>query len=1085
MSAGRNISPLGAHVDMDGVFESANWTRTPLGDHNQWPQQLCTVVGLLENSHRPMFVVWGSKETLIYNAAFAAMLGQSHPGALGQSLGDVFCKTEAVEACLSQIDDGESVDIELPLAPGSGTEKSDPSGFYCSCTPVTTDDGGTGFMATHIEPVPIWGGICPERRLRICETVMSSTEDFIYLIDPGGKFVYANQAILDFWELELSDVIGKDFFELDYPRELAERHTSQIEEVISTGKPLRAGNPFTDKSGETRDYEYIFTPVFDARGEVEAVAGITRDVTARRRREENARFLAEVDKNFSRFVGSEEIMEYVSRKLSEFLGASRVGFSRVYGKPERVRKLYEYRESNLKDASGEYRFSDFVDEQFVAELRAGRPVAVDNVATDPRTAEFVEGYEDYDTVAHLQVPYHSDGEWKFLLSVSHTQPHQWRHHEIELMRELTSKLWLRLERARADEALHASQQRLRRALSAAKMVVWEWDLEEEELVTFPRPDETDGLPFSLDFEDREVGYKLIHPDDIDRHRHSQQEALQTGKPYVSEYRIRPPDSHEWIWVEDTGQAVETPDGGLHLVGVVRDITERRSTEQRLAQVTAEAARRQRLHEAVMSSTPDLVYIFDLDYRFLYANRALLHMWGKSWDEAIGARLSELGYEPWHAEMHEREIDHVVATGEPIRGEVPFTGTSGRRIYDYLMVPVFDTDGNVEAVAGTTRDITNRKEAEEALRKADERKDRFLAVLSHELRNPLAPITLSLHLLDEVESESPVARKARESIERQVDQLTRLVDDLLDVTRITRDKIELRCEPLDLNEVVRHTVEDHISLFASEGIELQMELADEAIRVDGDANRLAQAIGNLLSNAAKFSEPGSHTRVITFCDPATDLATDLATVRVVDDGIGIEKVSLPTLFEPFAQADSSLEHSSGGLGLGLALVKGIVELHSGEVEVQSNGIGTGAEFTIRLPILDEERADPTSEESDSTTQELHILIIEDNVDVAQMLKMVLEMKGHQVLVAADGHRGLERVYEFRPDAVVCDIGLPGIDGYTIARSIREDPELEPPLLIALSGYARSEDIEKSKAAGFDYHLSKPPDVDELQELLATT
>ncbi|MBA2665038.1 MAG: response regulator [Bradymonadaceae bacterium] len=500
----------------------------------------------------------------------------------------------------------------------------------------------------------------------------------------------------------------------------------------------------------------------------------------------------------------------------------------------------------------------------------------------------------------------------------------------------------------------------------------------------------------------------------------------------------------------------------------------------LDELTAESERQKRLYEAILSSTPDMQFIFDLDYRFLYANDALLKTFGlSSLDDLLGKRLSEAGYEPSLAKVREREFDTVIATGAPLRSQEPFTSPEGQRIYDYIMVPVLGEHGEVEAIAGTTRDITELKQHELALLEADRRKNQFMAVLSHELRNPLAPIKNSIFVLGQPGIAPEQAEHAREVLERQVDQLTRLVDDLLDATRVEHDKIQLQKKNLELNELVVHTVEDYRALFDARGVGLEVVRASEPVWVSGDWNRLAQIVGNLLQNAAKFTPSGGLTTVSV----QSDTAIDQAFIEVVDTGLGMSAETLAHIFQPFMQADASLDHSAGGLGLGLALVKDLVHLHDGSVSATSAGIGKGARFQVRLP-LKLSLATPPPPEAASYDARRHrkVLIIEDNPDVASMLQMVLEHKGHDVVLAHDGPQGIAIARHFKPDVVLCDIGLPGMDGYTVAQTMQADPELKSLLLVALSGYAMPSDIEQARQAGFDHHIAKPVNLDQLTQFI---
>ncbi len=391
-----------------------------------------------------------------------------------------------------------------------------------------------------------------------------------------------------------------------------------------------------------------------------------------------------------------------------------------------------------------------------------------------------------------------------------------------------------------------------------------------------------------------------------------------------------------------------------------------------------------------------------------------------------------------------------------------------------------TESDVEIVsylADIAWTIIERKRAEEALREADRNKTQFLAVLSHELRNPLAPITNSLYILDRVVPGGGQARRAQAVIARQVAQLSRLVDDLLDMTRISRDKLRLQQERLELNELVRRTMEDHRAQFEKSGVRLELVPASEPVFVMGDWNRLAQVVGNLLQNAAKFAGRDGQTSVSV----STDTVARRGVVRVADTGVGMDEKTLARLFRPFEQADTAPDINKGGLGLGLALVKGLVELHGGEVQAHSAGLGQGAEFVVSLPLaLEEAAADRGAPRGPVSSR--RVLIIEDNVDAADSLRDALELSAHRVVVAYDGAQGLAKAREFHPEVVLCDLELPGMDGYGVARAFRAEDLLKGMYLVALSGHVLPEDLEKASAAGFDRHLAKPLSLERLEEML---
>ena len=381
------------------------------------------------------------------------------------------------------------------------------------------------------------------------------------------------------------------------------------------------------------------------------------------------------------------------------------------------------------------------------------------------------------------------------------------------------------------------------------------------------------------------------------------------------------------------------------------------------------------------------------------------------------------------------------------------------------------------------DVTERKtreaelaRTEKALREADRRKDEFLAVLSHELRNPLAPIRNSLFVLGRAAPGSEEARKAQVIIDRQVTHLTRLVGDLLDVNRIRVGKIRLQRERIELGDLVRRTMEDHRASFEANGIALEGHFDPGLFWVHADASRLVQALSNLLGNSEKFTPRGGSVVV------SLQRERHLVYLRVRDTGVGIAGPLLEHVFEPFAQAPQANDRSRGGLGLGLAMVKGLVDLHGGTVSIASAGAGLGTEVTIALQL--EARLMPAADRSEPPeTRSRRVLLIEDNADSADSLSAALTLLGHVVEVAYDGASGLELARRFRPEVAICDIGLPGTDGYAVAHAFRADEALRGVHLVALTGYAQPEDLHRATEAGFDRHVAKPTSLETLQRALA--
>ncbi len=396
-------------------------------------------------------------------------------------------------------------------------------------------------------------------------------------------------------------------------------------------------------------------------------------------------------------------------------------------------------------------------------------------------------------------------------------------------------------------------------------------------------------------------------------------------------------------------------------------------------------------------------------------------------------------------------------------------TAARSESGILLLAIVD----ITLVKKRERELAN---AQAVLRAIDRRKDEFLAVLSHELRNPLAPIKNSLFVLERAAPGSERARNAQAIIDRQVSHLTRLVDDMLDVTRITQGKIHLNLEPVELGELLRRALADHRVSFEAHGINLREKIGAGPFWVDGDADRLTQAFSNVLGNAEKFTPRGGEVVVSLECFGGSAVA------RVSDSGAGIAPDVLPHVFEIFQQAPQTIDRSRGGLGLGLPTVKGLIDLHHGQVSIASEGPGHGTELTIQLPVREAPKVAPTVEAPPETPPR-RVLVIEDNVDSAESLKDALVYWGHEVQVAFDGPSGLAAAPAFRPDVVICDIGLPGMDGYDVARAFRADPRSRGVQLVALSGYTQAADLEKASAAGFVRHLAKPVRLDTLDRLFA--
>jgi len=495
------------------------------------------------------------------------------------------------------------------------------------------------------------------------------------------------------------------------------------------------------------------------------------------------------------------------------------------------------------------------------------------------------------------------------------------------------------------------------------------------------------------------------------------------------------------------------------------------------QCAEEALRRsEALYRAIARHIPGGgVFVVDRDLRYVVVEGSLPLLFslerqrveGRALHEALAGEIRE---------MVEERFRRALA-GETASYEWEY---HGRVLWSHY-VPLRDDRGSVTAAMVLSMDITERTRTEEALREADRRRNEFLGVLSHELRNPLAPLRNAAYVLDRAEPGSEQAIRAKGVIGRQIDHMAHLVDDLLDATRISRGKIQLARSRIELTDTVRHAVEDHSPEFVTRDIALELRVEASQLWLDADPTRIAQVVGNLLQNAAKFTSAQGRVTVFVEREPG-----DCAVIRVVDDGVGIPPALLPKLFEPFIQGDDSLHRSQGGLGLGLALVKGLVELHGGTVQASSEGAGRGAEFTVRLPLaLQCSRLPPGGAPRAVPSSRRRVLVIEDNLDAAETLGELLSLAGHEVETAHDGADGFQKALSFNPDVVLCDIGLPGMNGYDVARAMRAAPALASAILVAVTGYALPDDQQRAAEAGFDHHLSKPVSWEQLHSVVATS
>ena len=623
-------------------------------------------------------------------------------------------------------------------------------------------------------------------------------------------------------------------------------------------------------------------------------------------------------------------------------------------------------------------------------------------------------------------------------------------------------------------ALRDSERRFREMIDALPVAIYTTDVQGRLTHFNPAAVEFSGRVPELGADSWCVTWKLYRPDGtpLPHDECAMALALKEGRVVRGAETIaeRPDGKRVWFMPYPTplrdaeGRVV----GGINML---LDITERKEGERAAA-----------LLSAIVDSSDDAIISKDLNGIITSWNESAERLFGYSAQEMIGQSITMLI--PADRLDEEAEILNRLKRGERVdhfdtirirkdRSPIPISLT---------ISPIRDSGGRIVGASKIARDITSRKEMEAALKEADRRKDVFLATLAHELRNPLAPIRNALQILMAKGPPDPELQWARGVIDRQVQQMARLLEDLLDVSRISRNKLELRKERVDLTAVVEAALETSRPVIEAGGHEFSVTLPPEPIHLEADPVRLAQVFANLLNNAAKYTEEGGRIWL------AAERQGSEVTVSVKDNGIGIMAEMLPRIFEIFTQSNRALVRSQGGLGIGLSLVKGLVELHGGSIEARSDGPGQGSEFVVRLPVAGEklvqEPARPGEDEQPKPVTRRRILVADDNRDSADSLAMLLKIKGYEVGTAYDGEQAVEAAEALRPDVVLLDIGMPNLNGYDACRRIREQPWGQGMFLIALTGWGQEEDRRRTEEAGFDQHIVKPVDPAVLMKLLAS-
>ena len=803
------------------------------------------------------------------------------------------------------------------------------------------------------------------------------------------------------------------------------------------------------------------------------------------------RFLAELSAATQPLAEPAEIMQTTARMLAEHLGVDRCAYAEV--EDESTFVITGDHSRGVPSIVGRWPVAAF-GAACVRDMRQGRPFVVEDTDAHPEIGpEDLPAYRATNIRAVICVPLHKAGAFTAAMAVHQTSPRVWSPHEVELVAWVVARCWEALERSRVARTLQDSEARYRAMIQASpdcvKLVRHDGTLLQINaagLALIEAPNEAAALGASV--------YDIIAPE----HReafHAFNERVCRGESSTLQFEVIGLRGTR-RFMESSAVPLPLASGELAQLAVARDVSRRVLAERALADSRA------RLDYAVRLSGIGFWYC-DLPFDELI------------WDEHVkehfflpaDARVTiDMFYERIHPEDRastqaaiqtsidtRRSYDVVYRTQSPATGEIKFIRALGGTSYD--------PDGAPRRFDGVTVDVTAQRRDQEHLafmlereqeegrekarlyeqmREQHRRKDEFLATLAHELRNPLAPIRLGIEVLEHT-TDREQARRTHAMMERQLGHLVRMVDDLLDVSRVTLGKLHLKKERVDFRVVLDSALETARSLLESRGHELVLRTPKDPLPVDVDVTRIAQVIANLLNNAAKYTPHGGRIQLVA------DVEGGALVVRVIDNGAGIPSNMLEGIFEAFTQVGRSVEHAQGGLGIGLTLVRRLVELHEGTIEACSEGPGKGSTFTVRLPLAtlaaSHERGEAAGDLEAAKARPLRVLIVDDNEDAAECLLMLLELQGHEAHVVHNGADGIERARALAPDVVLLDIGLPDLDGYQVAAHLRHEHAGRVPWLVAITGFGAAEDRLRAQDAGFDRHLVKPVSPVQLTDALA--
>ncbi|MBE9109895.1 PAS domain-containing protein [Nodosilinea sp. LEGE 07298] len=938
--------------------------------------------------------------------------------------------------------------------------------------------------------------------------------DLQVVTSSGGYFRWVSPSFERLLGWTAAETTARPWTEFVHPDDV-NSSVLEAENLFSGQETFAFENRYRHKDGSYRWLLWRAQPDSDQ----QLLYGAAVDITESKRHAANTAFLAEIATEFSRLSSADQIMQTVGAKIGAYLDLSACAFVEIDAAEAEATINYAWHAAGTLDPVGTYRVADFFTDSFRQAAHHQETVVVRDTRADPRIHG--EPYAAVNVRSLISVPFHKDDRWRFMLNVYDSVPHDWRDDEVELIRELAYQIFPRLERARAEAALRESEARFKGFAENSSDVIWITDAKKYRLVyVSPSFEQVWGHSATELYADLNRFVEFIYPDDRDRVQQGWQHCTQVA--YTQEYRVIRPDG-TIVWIRDRGFPIFDHRGELLWVGgIAEDISERKQGEAKRRQTEADlrtsaeqlslALAAAKLGDWSWDVATDVVIlseqagdIFDLPpgpHMTWTQIQHLIHA-----DDRDRARAQ---VEQAIADHSDYDIEYQVVRAD---GESRWVAAKGRAQYD--------SSGEVLGILGVVQDITSRKQTEQEREQlltsertartqaeaANRIKDEFLAVVSHELRSPLNPILGWSQLLRKGQLKPEKTQYALEIIERNAQVQAQLINDLLDVSRVLRGKLSLNKKAVNLAVVVRAALETVQLAADAKSIQIHTALEPNMRPVSGDIDRLQQVAWNLLSNAVKFTPEGKRIEVrleqvegeqavehpgVLEVEPGDQYSSaprpSYAQLTISDTGKGIHPEFLPHVFDRFRQENATTTRQFGGLGLGLALVRYLVELHGGRVQADSPGEGQGATFTVQIPIMaqgstTDQEVEPFKPATDLTN--VQILVVDDDATTLEFIAFLLELNGARVVAAASVDEALSELAQFTPDILLSDIGMPERDGYTLMRQVRRlSPEQGGQVpAIALTAYAGEIDYQQAMAAGFQRHISKPVEPDHLTKAIA--